>query len=171
MDKYVNVAGMKKESLIDGPGISFVIFFQGCLQNCPGCHNPETRHLEGGLRMSIDGLLKEISSARGIDTVVFSGGEPFLQAVPLSFLAGRLKDKGFRLVVYSGYTYEFLNAHSTPQNCYSELLKLSDILIDGPYIEEKKDLNLAFRGSRNQRILDIPASLKKGEPVGWLGSG
>lgn len=165
MSFSINVSGIKKESLIDGPGISFVVFLQGCLQNCPGCHNPETRSLNGGYGISIDELFENILSSRGIDTVVLSGGEPFLQAVPLYFLASRLKEKGYRIVVYSGYTYEYLSGGSPYKNDNLKLLKLIDILIDGPFIEKQKDLNLAFRGSKNQRIIDVPASLKEERPV------
>ncbi len=165
MDLTVNVAGIKKESLIDGPGVSFVVFLQGCLQSCPGCHNPETRSLDGGYQVNIDELFEDISSSRGIDTVVLSGGEPFLQAEPLSFLAARLKKRSYRMVVYSGYTFEQLSGSSSSNNAYLKLLQQTDILIDGPFMEEEKDLNLAFRGSKNQRIIDVPASLKDGHPV------
>lgn len=165
METSIKIAGTKKESLIDGPGVSFVVFLQGCLQNCPGCHNPETQSPDGGYRVSIDEVFNDIASSCGIDTVVFSGGEPFLQAVPLSYLAKRLKEKKYLIVVYSGYTFEYLSGNSSPDNGYLKLLQLTDLLIDGPFLEQEKNLNLAFRGSENQRIINVPASLGEGCPV------
>lgn len=157
----IRVAGMKRESLVDGPGICFVIFTQGCLNDCPGCHNPDARPLKGGMEVTIDGIYSEIKSSKGIDSVVFSGGEPFLQAAPLSSLGEKIRRDGLRIIAYSGYTFEQLLQESRSNEAYRKLLEVTDILIDGPYIEEKKDLNLAFRGSRNQRIIDVKLSQER----------
>ena len=161
----IRVAGIKKESLIDGPGISFVIFTQGCLQNCPGCHNPESQPLDGGRELSLKELIEDISSASGVDTIVFSGGEPFLQAGVLGALGGWAQENDFRVVTYSGYTFEYLMDEARKNEEYAELLKVTDILIDGAYKEEEKDVNLPYRGSKNQRVLDAKLSWQQDKAV------
>ncbi len=161
----VRVAGIKEESLIDGPGVSYVIFVQGCLQNCKGCHNPEARPLHKGVKMPVKAIMDSIGSSPWTDTVVFSGGEPFLQANVLAFLGKWAQKKRLLTVTYTGYTFEYLLQKTVDGKGYNYLLAVTDILIDGAYEEEERDVNLAFRGSNNQRILDAKMSLRKKMPV------
>ncbi len=161
----IRVAGVKKESLIDGPGISFVIFTQGCYRECPECHNPDARPLEGGMDFTLEELKEEIDTSKYVDTLVFSGGEPFLQAEVLARLGKWAQQRGLKVVTYSGYTFEYLLDKSNEHGTYRKLLEVSNILIDGAYVSEERDLMLAFRGSKNQRIIDVKDSLQREEAV------
>ena len=154
----LRVAGVIEESIVDGPGIRFVLFLQGCKLHCPGCQNPHTWDFEGGTLVPADEVLARIKSnplARG---VTFSGGEPFEQAGALLPLAEELKAQGYHLMAFTGYTLEQL---LQKPECAALLEKL-DLLVDGPFIEAQKSLALRFRGSRNQRILNIPATRANG---------
>ena len=161
----LRLAGIIKESVVDGPGIRFVIFAQGCIHGCKNCHNSETWDPERGYTVTIDELYQQISEVKLIKGVTFSGGEPFLQAESLAALGKRIKQAGLDLVTYSGYTFEELKKKGETEKTVRELLELTDILIDGPYIDEQKDLNLPFRGSANQRILDVPKSIALNQAI------
>lgn len=165
---HLRVAGIGHESVVDGPGLRTVLFLQGCPRRCPGCHNPETQPMEGGRDMETSLLIEELSAGYGlISGITFSGGEPFLQAGPLAELAIALRDKGFNILIYSGYTLEELLELGGRDAAVAALMDAGDILIDGPYIEAKHDPTLAFRGSLNQRILDLPASIKSKRAVAY----
>lgn len=155
----LRIAGIVKESVVDGPGFRYVIFAQGCSHGCKGCHNPDTHDPAGGYAVDIEDLFADIKQCKNIDGVTFSGGEPFLQAEPFTKLAERLKEAGINILCYSGYTFEELLASNNKS--YESLLNLIDTLIDGPYVEELRDLSLAFRGSGNQRIIDVKSRLKE----------
>lgn len=157
-EHMLRVAGVIEESIVDGPGIRFVLFLQGCRLHCPGCQNPHTWDFEGGTLVPADEVLARIKSnplARG---VTFSGGEPFEQAEALLPLAEELKGQGYHLMAFTGYTLEQL---LQKPGCAAFLEKL-DLLVDGPFIEAQKSLDLRFRGSRNQRILNIAATRDNG---------
>ena len=153
----LRIAGIVKESVVDGPGFRYVVFAQGCSHNCKGCHNPDTHDPEGGYAVDTEDIFADIMQCKNIDGVTFSGGEPFLQAEPFTKLAERLKEAGINVLCYSGYTFEELLASNNES--YKSLLKLIDTLIDGPYVEELRDIRLTFRGSRNQRIIDVKSRL------------
>ncbi len=157
----IRIAGIKRDSLIDGPGICFVIFMQGCLKNCFRCHNPDARPLEGGIEITLDEIYGDIISSKGIDAVVFSGGEPFLQAASLSSLGEKIRKEGLSVITYTGYTFEYLFHESSVNKDYRNLLEVTDILIDGEYYEKERDLTLAFRGSKNQRIIDVNITMQR----------
>lgn len=159
-DQNVRIAGVVDESIVDGPGIRFVIFTQGCPHGCPGCHNPQTHDFSGGKDVLISQLLANIQADPLLSGVTFSGGEPFCQAKPLAELARVLKLGGKHIMAYTGYTWDQLlemDDHSV-----QALLHLCDVLVDGPFIQEQRDLSLRFRGSRNQRLIDVQASLLAG---------
>lgn len=156
----MKLAGIIRESIVDGPGIRFVIFSQGCPHNCRGCHNPDTHNFDTGFQAENQKILAEIDKNPLLKGVTFSGGEPFCQAKEFADLARSIKSRGLDIVTYTGYTFEYIKNSFTLNKDWSELLKLTDILIDGPFIEDKKDLTLKFRGSKNQRILDIKKSLE-----------
>ncbi len=156
----LRVAAIELESIVDGPGIRAVVFCQGCLRYCKGCHNPETWDINGGIEMSVEEVLKLIKSNPLCRGVTYSGGEPFLQAAELCELTRKLS--GYEIAVYSGFTFEELLSGTPEQR---ELLSLIDVLIDGPYDASERTLELSFRGSRNQRILNVPESLKTGKAL------
>lgn len=155
----IRIAGIVNESVVDGPGFRYVIFSQGCNHNCIGCHNPETHDLCGGYTVSTEFLFEEIQKCRYIDGVTFSGGEPFLQAGAFAELAKKLKEKAIHILCYTGYTYEELI--NSKESSIRDVLENIDILIDGPYMQNKKDLSLTYRGSLNQRIINVAKSLKQ----------
>jgi len=144
---------------VDGPGFRYVIFAQGCTHGCKGCHNPDTHALDGGYLVDADSLIADIQQSKHIDGVTFSGGEPFLQPEAFSYIAEKLKKTGINIVCYTGFTFEELIEENNESRM--KLLSLVDTLIDGPYVEELKDLSLTYRGSGNQRIIEVRSSMKE----------
>ncbi len=158
--KSIRISGIERESIVDGDGIRYVIFTQGCPHHCPGCHNPQTHSFDGGKLMRIDSLLDDISKRKDwIDGITLSGGEPFCQSDGCSVIAEKVRGMGLSVWCYTGCLFEDLYAQN------NELLNHIDILVDGPFVQSERSLDLVFRGSRNQRIIDISASLKKGVAV------
>ena len=158
----LNLAGLVGDSIVDGPGIRMTVFGQGCPHRCKGCHNANTWSFEGGTRMEEQEVLRIIMSNPLAKGVTFSGGEPFAQAAGFARLSDLLKDNGYEVASYSGYTFEELY-HGTKEQ--QDLLRRIDVLIDGRYEEDKRSLTLVYRGSTNQRIVDVKRSLEKGEVV------
>ena len=159
----IDMAGIIGDSIVDGPGIRTVYFSQGCPHRCEGCHNPETWEFGAGTPVDTERLA---DAARGNPLcrgVTFSGGEPFAQAAGFAELAEKLKSEGYEVASYTGYTFEQLRDGGTPEQ--KKLLSLLDVLVDGPFVLAQRSLELVFRGSANQRILDVPKSLAAGEPV------
>ncbi|MDR1484113.1 MAG: anaerobic ribonucleoside-triphosphate reductase activating protein [Planctomycetaceae bacterium] len=150
----IRVSGFVEESVVDGPGIRFVIFAQGCERNCPDCHNPQTHDLSGGYEITIDAILKMIDSNPLLDGVTFSGGEPLLQAKEFAELAKHCQNRKLSVAVYTGFYYEEILENQN-NNDWQELLKQTNILIDGPFEQEKRTTEIAFRGSENQRMWNI----------------
>lgn len=161
----MKLAGIIRESIVDGPGLRFVIFAQGCPHRCKGCHNPDTHDSEGGFETDAETLMSEIRKNPLLAGVTFSGGEPFCQAEELAELALEIKAMGLGIMTYSGYTFEQLLNNSNNDNCWNRLLETTDILVDGRFEEENKNLLLKFRGSSNQRILDVKKSLTSGSAI------
>lgn len=161
----MRLAGLQPESIVDGPGIRFTVYFQGCSHRCPGCHNPETHDAAGGSLVQLDQLLAQIKSSRAIGGVTFSGGEPFEQTPAAAALAAEVARLGLDLVIYSGYTFEELIIKSKSDQSTGYLLQAGRLLVDGPFVQAEKDLNLAYRGSRNQRLIDLSRSLNSGNAV------
>lgn len=167
----LDLSGIISDSIVDGPGIRTTIFSQGCPHHCPGCHNPETWEFNCGAPMEEKRLVEIVKSNPLCRGVTFSGGEPFAQAEGFAKLARLLKAQGYEVASYTGYTFEAL-LHGTPAQ--RDMLTAIDILIDGPFLLAEKSLEVPFRGSKNQRILDVPASLAAGRAVEttskrWLG--
>ena len=158
----LRIAGFADDSIVDGPGIRLTVFCQGCPHHCPGCQNPETWDMEGGTLFTPQEILQRVQRNPLVRGVTLSGGEPFAQAEENAVLARLLKEAGYEVAAYSGYTFEQLLAGTPAQR---ELLGQLDILIDGPYLEKERSLELLFRGSRNQRILNVPDSLAAGKAV------
>lgn len=159
---FIRLAGLIRESIVDGPGIRFVVFSQGCPHACVGCHNPESHSLDGGYETSIEHILDLIKSNPMITGVTFSGGEPFLQAQAFAELAKRLHKLSLDIITYTGYTFERLYDSLQDNPSWRDLLLQTDTLIDGPFILKQKSLLLPFRGSNNQRIIDSRKSVEAG---------
>ena len=158
----LNLSNIITDSIVDGPGIRTTIFSQGCPHHCPGCHNPSTWSFEGGTKLSVETVFEIVKSNPLCKGVTFSGGEPFVQAEAFAKLAVLLKSAGYEVASYSGFTFEQLQK-GTPEQL--KLLESIDVLIDGPFIQAKRSLSTIFRGSTNQRILNVPKSLASGQAV------
>lgn len=153
----LRIAGIVKESVVDGPGLRYVIFTQGCELRCPGCHNPTTHDPWGGYTMELDKLWQSIGETKLIEGITFSGGEPFMQAAACAVLAKLIKKNlpPLNIVTYSGYYHHQLLAMAKVDSDIRDFLQLTDILIDGPYDVQQKNSSLAFRGSTNQQIINL----------------
>ncbi|NLK39302.1 MAG: anaerobic ribonucleoside-triphosphate reductase activating protein [Clostridiales bacterium] len=156
----ITIAGIVRESITDGPGIRFTVFAQGCPHHCEGCHNPQTWPFTGGTPVTVKTIIAKMKADPLLRGITLSGGEPFCQAAPMVALAKAAKAEGYDVVVYTGYTFEELLRMGERDQSVIDLLKQTDILVDGPFIKEKKSYDLRFRGSANQRIIDVPKSLK-----------
>ncbi|MCI8441739.1 MAG: anaerobic ribonucleoside-triphosphate reductase activating protein [Provencibacterium sp.] len=166
----IRVSGMVPESIVDGLGLRFTLFVQGCPHHCEGCHNPQTHPFAGGQEFSPEEIFGKIAESPLCQGVTFSGGEPFSQAAALLPLARLIRERGLNLCCYSGYTFEQLCEMGKTQPAVLQLLGCCDVLVDGPFILAERTLEKRFAGSRNQRVLDVKASLKKGKAVlqdGW----
>lgn len=153
----LRIAGYTEESVVDGPGIRFVIYAQGCPHRCTGCHNPETWDFNGGEEITAEEILSLIRGTQLLQGVTLSGGEPFAQAEVLAAFAKQVKVMGLDIVTYTGYTFEELLEMSKDAQGIKLLLERSDFLVDGPYLASERDLSISYRGSRNQRFLDVAA--------------
>ncbi len=158
----IRIAGVVRESIVDGPGIRFVVFCQGCPHLCPGCHNPVTHDFDGGYLCDVEKIVHAIDQNPLLDGVTFSGGEPACQPEGFLTLAKEVKARGLNLIMYSGYTLEELNEMAKSSTALNELLQHIDFLIDGRYEAALRDLTLPFRGSKNQRIIDLNRTRETG---------
>ena len=151
-------APVQFDSIVDGEGLRAVIWTQGCPHGCPGCHNPQTHAFDGGTSVASEILLIQLKAHFYLDGVTFSGGEPMAQAAACGELAQAVHQLGMNVWCYTGYTWEALmEAQNPDQRAFLEQI---DVLIDGPFLLAQKSLNLRFRGSANQRLIDVQASLK-----------
>lgn len=159
----IRVCGIEPESIVDGPGFRYVLFVQGCHHHCEGCHNPESWSFDMGEDMTVNEIYNEIKNNPHLTGVTFSGGEPFEQVPALLELAKLIKKDGLHLMSYSGYTIEELQAKKDKKT--DKLLSLLDILVDGRYVQELRNLTLIYRGSENQRVIDMNKTREQGEIV------
>ena len=164
-DTKLRIADVIQDSIVDGPGFRFVVFTQGCKRHCPECHNKQTWDPNGGRMESIDELIEKLKSNPLTDGITISGGEPYLQAATCAELAERARALGYNVWCYSGYTFEEILEISRTDPAFGRLLSATDVLIDGMFLIEEKSLTLKWRGSRNQRVIDVAASLAGGEVV------
>lgn len=161
----LRIAGTVNDSIVDGKGLRFTIFTQGCPHRCKGCHNPQTHDFNGGRIETTENLISQITANPLLDGVTFSGGEPFCQCKPLYHMGKILREKGYNIIAYTGYIFEYLIEYADNENFYLELLSVCDYIVDGRFEEDKKSYMLKFRGSSNQRIINCQESLKKGYAV------
>lgn len=165
-DDKIRIAGVVKESTVDGPGFRYVIFTQGCPHHCEGCHNPDTHSMNGGKLESIAALAEDIQKNPLLKGITLSGGEPFMQAHKLVKLLSMIDLNRYTVMTYTGFEYEYLLKNANDENGYLELLKLTDVLIDGKFELSKKTSKMKFRGSSNQRAINVKRSLKEGKVIG-----
>lgn len=161
----MRIAGFVEESIVDGPGFRIVIFFQGCAHHCYGCHNPETWDFEGGKEVSFDLIKKIIDDNPYADGITLSGGDPLYQIDASTEIAEYAKSKGLDVILYTGFLFEEVLEMTKANQRLKDLLNNVDILIDGPFILEQRHLSLKFRGSSNQRIIDVKKSLMQNKIV------
>jgi len=149
------------DSIVDGPGLRAVVWTQGCKHKCSGCHNPNTHDMNGGFEVDTNEIINELKKLKLQRGITLSGGDPFEQPEPLIEIATNSKNFGLDVWAYTGYTFEELTDRKNP-NYFSNVMLLQniDVLVDGRFIESKKDINLKFRGSSNQRIIDVAKTLK-----------
>ncbi|MCD7892307.1 MAG: anaerobic ribonucleoside-triphosphate reductase activating protein [Erysipelotrichaceae bacterium] len=151
----IRLYGTINDSIVDGPGLRYTIFTQGCLHHCFGCHNPDSHDMNGGYIEDTDKIIKEILDNPLLDGITLSGGEPMLQPLPLIEIIKHIKP--LHIMIYSGYTYEEILQLGDNQK---QLLSLCDTLVDGRFDMSKRSLELLYKGSSNQRIINIQESLK-----------
>ncbi len=152
---------LQPDSIVDGPGIRTVIWTQGCSHNCKGCQNPTTHDFKGGFSVNIDEINKELDNLLGQQGITLSGGDPMFQAGACAKIAKHAKEIGLNVWCYTGFTYEQVLKSKEMM----KLLKQTDVLVDGKFDINEFSLNLDFRGSRNQRIIDVQKSLKENKVI------
>ena len=156
-------ADLQTDSIVDGLGIRTVIWTQGCSHNCAGCHNPETHSFDGGYEVTTEEIKEQLSNLKGQDGITLSGGDPMFQALACLDIAEYAKSIGLNVWCYTGFTFEQLISSKNPN--VLEFLKYIDILVDGKFILEEKSMDVVFRGSKNQRIIDVQKSLDNKETI------
>lgn len=158
----MNIAGINFESVVDGDGVRVVVFVSGCLHNCKGCHNPASHSFTAGQPFTDelqDEIISYIQKTPFVSGLTLSGGDPMYSAAEITPFVERLKSelKTISIWIYSGFTYEEIFKDTD----MFRLLKLCDVLVDGEFILEQRDITLFYKGSRNQRIIDIQKSIKE----------
>lgn len=162
----MRIAGIHSESIVDGPGLRMTIFAQGCPHRCEGCHNPETHDPSKGELIHIDTIIRNIEAGarhKCLDGITLSGGEPFMQPYTCLDLAIKAHIYGLTVWCYTGYTFEELLERGRMID--KMLLSEIDVLVDGPFVKQLRTLELPFRGSSNQRLIDVAASLQAGKTI------
>lgn len=155
----MRIAGIVRDSIVNGDGVRDVVFVQGCGKRCKGCHNPDTWDYNGGCHRFIGDLANELSDSS--NNVTISGGEPIDQFEDLLELCRMLSEQGKTIWVYTG------NVVDPTKSIYARLARYVDVIVDGRFVEELKDPDLKFRGSSNQRIINLPLSVVLGEIIEW----
>lgn len=156
-------ADLQEDSIVDGQGIRTVIWTQGCSHNCPYCHNPKTHDFKGGELVELDDVIEALENLSGQNGVTFSGGDPMFQPKQCNILAKKVHELGMNVWAYTGFTFEEL--YKSDNKDILEFLSNIDVLIDGRFEIDKKSMDLQFRGSSNQRIIDVPKSLERHKVV------
>lgn len=161
----MRVANTVNDSIVDGPGLRFTVFTQGCPHKCPGCHNPDTHDPNGGKEVPVETLAEELRKNPLLAGLTLSGGEPFAQAGACAALARMAHRQGLNVWTYTGYLYESILHKKDPD--WDALLRETDVLVDGPFLLREKTYGIPFRGSRNQRLIRVAESLEQGRVVLW----
>lgn len=162
MAETLRLYGLVTDSIVDGPGYRTSVFTQGCPHGCPGCHNPESHAMDGGTLWSLDEIEKRFTGNPLLSGITLSGGEPFLQAAGCAEVARRAHARGLNVWTYTGYLYETLTDMAREDAGVRALLEQTDVLVDGPFVLQERSLELEFRGSRNQRLIDLNRTRQTG---------
>lgn len=163
----IRLYGLVTDSIVDGPGFRTAIFVQGCPYHCPGCHNPDSQPFEGGTEWRLDDVEKKFANNPLLDGITLSGGEPAEQAAACAELARRAHGRGLNVWLYSGSTLEKLSERAEEDADLRALLDEADVLVDGPFLLAERSLELDFRGSRNQRLIDMKRTRETGMITPW----
>lgn len=159
----VRLAGnIQSDSIVDGNGIRTVVWFQGCPHHCRECHNPETWNPNGGMEIELEEVKEQLKNLKYQTGITLSGGDPFFQPIEALEIAKYAHSIGLNVWCYTGYTYEEIMANDDDKK---KLLENVDVLVDGRFEIDKKSLACKFRGSTNQRIIDVKKSLEAGEII------
>lgn len=157
----ISVIRIVEDTMVDGPGFRTSVYCAGCPNACPGCHNPQSWDINTGRQMSTDEIM-EVIEADPFANVTFSGGDPMYQAEGFTELAKAIRQRTDKNIwCFTGFTYETLMKKEKQR----ALLEQIDVLVDGPFVQRLKDDDLIFRGSKNQRLIDVKASMQAGEVV------
>ncbi len=154
-------AYLQPDSIVDGEGIRTVIWTQGCPHHCPGCHNASTWDFNEGALIDVKDVIEELKTIKNQDGITLSGGDPVCQSDACYEISKAAHEMGLNVWCYTGYTYEMMLTNPKMRR----LLDQIDVLVDGKFIQEEKSYDIYFRGSRNQRIIDVPKSLKEEKVV------
>lgn len=155
-----------RDSIVDGPGLRTVVWTQGCAHKCQNCQNPQTHDFNGGVEVDIEEVINDLKKTKLQRGITFSGGDPMAQAEAVALIAKEMKKDNLDIWLYTGYTFEtIVKAASTYRPEWAEVLKYIDVMVDGPFIQEKHDPFLKFRGSSNQRVIDIKRTLASGRII------
>ena len=165
MSNKIRLSGIAYESLVNGPGMRRVFFSQGCNHNCKGCFNPDTHDFNGGEERDMDELIEDVLKNPMIKGVTFSGGDPMERDEEFSYMAKRFRENGLNVWSFTGYTFEYILDHLDDRKGFREFINNIDVLIDGRFEQDKMEDGLRFRGSKNQRIIDVIESLKQNKIV------
>ena len=165
MKRTIKLSGIAYESLVNGPGMRRVFFAQGCKHNCKGCFNPDTHDFNGGEEMDMDELISDTLNNPILRGVTFSGGDPWEQADKFAYMAKAFKDNELDVWSYTGYTYEYILENKDEKLGWNDLLNNIDVLVDGKFEENKMQDGLKFKGSINQRIIDVKESIRLNEII------
>jgi anaerobic ribonucleoside-triphosphate reductase activating protein len=161
MGRTIRLSGIAYESLVNGPGIRRVFFSQGCRHNCEGCFNPDTHDFSGGEERDMDELIDDVLKNPMIKGVTFSGGDPLERAEEFAYMAKKFKEKNLNIWSYTGYTFEYIINNLDKISGWRDLINNIDVLVDGKFEKDMMEDGLRFRGSINQRIIDVRKTLKE----------
>ena len=159
----IRLFGLVDESIVDGPGFRLAVFTQGCPHHCEGCHNPESHAFDGGKLRDVQEVIAVMDDSPLLDGVTLTGGDPFMQPEPCTVIAKAAHERGLNVWCYTGFTYEQLLKRPDA----AQLLENVDVLVDGRFVLAERSLELKFRGSRNQRLIDMKRTRDTGSVVLW----
>ncbi|AIV03439.1 anaerobic ribonucleoside-triphosphate reductase activating protein [Candidatus Malacoplasma girerdii] len=166
MEKHlIRLAGIAENSLVNGPGLRKVFFSQGCRHHCKNCFNPTTWTFDAGKMVDMDQLISQVKNETFLDGVTFSGGDPFQQPEAFAYLGKEIHKLGINIWIYTGYSWEQLMILAKKFPSIQTMIENCDAIVDGRYMEEYMDDYLKYRGSANQRIINVPESLKQNKLV------
>ncbi len=163
MNDTIRLYGLVTDSIVDGPGYRTSIFTQGCPHHCEGCHNPGSHAFDAGTVWTLDDVEKKFTGNPLLSGVTLTGGEPFAQAAACAELARRAHAKGLNVWAYTGYLYERLRELAKSDEGIAALLAEVDVLVDGPFVLAERSLELDYKGSRNQRVIDLAQTRESGQ--------